>query len=616
MKKIHIVMAVLATAALASCQQEKSFNDEKLGENSVVFTISGAATRAADSTPTVRQGVVIPLETEDGSKFSLEESVVNLNEIGPETKGTPAYTENVGTLYANNLSVWGDSPKFQPAATYDNMETSMYARKDKNQGEGWRYQHNYSGDPWPNKTTQVGFYLNMPATLLESSSLNIKGRSGGAFTFDYTSPTTASKQEDLLFAYRAMSKEEHMGYLPNGAPVLFNHALTGVKFAIGNDLETENVAITSVTFVGLKNKATNITMTPVGAKVDDTENEYTDKIDHYTSAGTVDWSSATADPTTNEISETYEGVTTYATGAGSFGTGKGNYPQSFSAAGNKNNLGSSDGSQIFWLIPQTFAATSEVKLRIAYTYGNNSGEWTIDFGSVLGQKGVEWKAGELRTYTIKVDEVNVKIEDVVNPTATPNTALTTIDGTKEIKDKNGNTVLYTAYGGTKSNVTITNTGNTDAYIRAALIGQWLDEKGNPVFGFTDYTAGRVELVDSWYQDQFVSHNGYHGYFVDLPGYQNTQKDSSYDNPLNNWYLNSDGYYYYKEIVPAGESVPKDLFTSYTVSRSPAVLIAGAVKNVYFRLEISTQAISAKQLDGTPYSLSEAWRRAGVTVSAE
>jgi len=609
-------MAVLATAALASCQQEKSFNDEKLSENSVVFTISGGATRSAEAAPEVRQGVVIPLETEDGSKFFLEETVVNLNEIGPATKGTPAYTENLGTLYANDLSVYGDKGSFTTAATYQNMETSMYARKDASQGEGWRYQHNYNGDPWPTDGSAVGFYLNMPATLLESSSLNIKGRSGGAFTFDYISPTTASKQEDLLFAYRAMSKEEHMGYLPNGAPVLFNHALTGVKFAIGNDLETENVTITSVTFVGLKNKATNITMTPVGALDDNVKREYRDSITNYTSAGTIDWSSATADPTTNEISETYEGVTTYATGAGSFGTGKGNYPQSFSAAGNKNNLGSSDGSQIFWLIPQTFAATSEVELRIAYTYGKNSGEWTIDFGNILGEKGVEWKAGELRTYTIKIDDVNVKIEDTVTASATPNTKLIDLETGEEVKDENGNTYTFTAYGGTKSNIVITNTGNTDAYIRAALIGQWLDEDENPVFGFTDYTARKVKLVDSWYQDQFVSHNGYHGYFTDLAGYVNTNQDIKYNNPLNDWYLNSDGYYYYKNIVREGDAIPssKTLFASYTVDKTPAVAVAGAVKNVYFTLEISTQAVTAKRSDGTDATLSEAWNKAGVSVS--
>ena len=40
MKKIYIVMAVLATAALASCQQEESFEEgKKVEENDVVFAI-------------------------------------------------------------------------------------------------------------------------------------------------------------------------------------------------------------------------------------------------------------------------------------------------------------------------------------------------------------------------------------------------------------------------------------------------------------------------------------------------------------------------------------------------------------------------------------------------
>ena len=67
MKKIYIVMAVLATAALASCQQEKSFNDVKIGENDVVFAIKGGATRSAEVALESRQGVVSPLETKSGS---------------------------------------------------------------------------------------------------------------------------------------------------------------------------------------------------------------------------------------------------------------------------------------------------------------------------------------------------------------------------------------------------------------------------------------------------------------------------------------------------------------------------------------------------------------------
>ena len=596
MKKIYIAMAVVATAALASCQQEKSFNDlPPVGENSVVFTVKGGAGTRSDVAPEARHGIVIPLETEDGSRFVLEETVTSLDALLSETRGTPAYTENLGTLYANNLSVYAAEGTFG-TATYENMESSLYPRKDASQGDGWRYQHNYNGDPWP-ESGAVGFYLNMPAT---PTGVSITGRTGGKFTFTYTSPEKAADQQDILFAYTSMTKDEHKGFLPNGAPVLFNHALTAVKFAIGNDksdIDANSVKITKVTFKNLVNSGT-CEITPTDA--------VTDVKNTYSSAGATSWTAGT--PVDNTItSDTIQDTVTYNASDKKFG-------ESWYSAGNKRNLNDADATQTFWLIPQAFTASSNVTLVIEYTYADVSDSWEIDFGKALA--GVTWKAGDLRTYTIKIDDVNVKIEDTVAPTEAPNTILTTIDGTKEIKDKNGNTVLYTAYGGTKSDVTITNTGNTDAYIRAALIGQWLDENGNPVFGFTDYTAGRVELVDSWYQDQFVTHNGYHGYFVDLPGYQNTKQDSSFDNPLNNWYLNSDGYYYYKEIVPAGEPVPDDLFTSYTVSKSPAVLVAGAVKNVYFRLEISTQAISANKLDGTPYSLSDAWSRVGVTVSAE
>lgn len=72
-------------------------------------------------------------------------------------------------------------------------------------------------------------------------------------------------------------------------------------------------------------------------------------------------------------------------------------------------------------------------------------------------------------------------------------------------------------GTTKSNVTVTNTGNVPAYIRAAIVVNWLDKDGNvyaetPVKG-TDYT---------W----------------DL----NTGEGSG------EWTPGSDGFYYYNDIV--------------------------------------------------------------------
>ena len=63
-------------------------------------------------------------------------------------------------------------------------------------------------------------------------------------------------------------------------------------------------------------------------------------------------------------------------------------------------------------------------------------------------------------------------------------------------------------GTTKSNVYVTNTGNTNAYIRAAIIVTWMDAAGNiaatvPAKG-TDYT---LELNET----DWVEHDGYYYY---------------------------------------------------------------------------------------------------------
>ena len=590
MKKIYIALAVLATAALSSCVQEKSFNDVKVGENGLVFSIQDVSTRAAEGISPVEKGVKFELEAdEDGQKLFLEETIQDLNGFFPETKGTPAYTENVGVLYADNLSVYGDKGSFTTATTYENMDDSTV-------DGGWRYYHNYSGDPWP-ESGAVGFYLNMPAS---PGGLTINSRTGGKFSISFTSPTSAEDQEDILFAYRSIDKDTYIQtYRKNGLPVLFNHALTGVKFAIANYDADKKITIKSVSFKGLVGTAT-CEITPAS------EDNYKDNKTNYSSAtpSVVKWTI----PETPDRSKTYSSgafgtpvdFKKKSDGGGSFGS-NGDYPDSFAAAGNEQNLNKADASQTFWFIPQ--AMTEDVELTIVYTYGSTTERTgVISFGEVLD--GVEWKAGQLRTYTIRVDEVNVKIVDTVAATKQENKVLTDLDGNIIYKDKEHTTpYTYTYYGGTKTGVTITNTGNTDAYIRAALIGQWLDEAGNPVFGFTDYTAGEVVLVDSWYRDQFVTKARKHGSFTGLVGY-----DDDYEG---DWVLCEDGYYYYTVKVPAGDPIPSDdpLFVSYTVDKNPAVVVAGKVNDVYFTLEIATQAVTAKKIDGTDYTWKGAWKNA-------
>lgn len=79
-------------------------------------------------------------------------------------------------------------------------------------------------------------------------------------------------------------------------------------------------------------------------------------------------------------------------------------------------------------------------------------------------------------------------------------------------------------GTTKSDVTVTNTGNTPAYIRAACIVNWVDAQGNIAANVpADYT-----------------------YSLSIPGA--------------GWTAGSDGYYYYNGVVEPGSKTEGSLLT--------------------------------------------------------
>ena len=188
-------------------------------------------------------------------------------------------------------------------------------------GEGWRYNHSYDSDPWV--AGNHDFYFRMPVDMTShgvSFEDNPYGKSGNnlTITFTYTSPTKAADQQDIIFAARNIDKEEYRASLPNGAPVLFNHALSGVKFAIANP---DEAMITSVVFTGLKGSGT-CTITP--AK----ETNYSDT-DTHSSATAVDWGTPTV-VTGAKYTATFDKVVNYNTGK--FAK-NGNYPDSFKGAG-------------------------------------------------------------------------------------------------------------------------------------------------------------------------------------------------------------------------------------------------------------------------------------------
>ena len=118
---------------------------------------------------------------------------------------------------------------------------------------------------------------------------------------------------------------------------------------------------------------------------------------------------------------------------------------------------------------------------------------------------------------------------------------------------------------TKKNVQITNTGNTDAYIRATYVVNWLDSTGSIVASVPE------------------------GYSYELT-----------ENPDGEWTTGEDGYFYYLSPVAPGKSTPGSLLTcKVTYPENPE-----------YRLSVE---ILATAIQSTPAkAVTEAW---GVTPSS-
>ena len=117
----------------------------------------------------------------------------------------------------------------------------------------------------------------------------------------------------------------------------------------------------------------------------------------------------------------------------------------------------------------------------------------------------------------------------------------------------------------KKNVKITNTGSTDAYIRATYVVNWLDAKGNIVASVPE-------------------------------GYSYTLEE----NPYSKWTEGNDGYFYYLSPVAPDKSTPGSLLTC-TVTRP---------ENPEYRLSVE---IIATAIQSTPAkAVTEAW---GVTPTS-
>ena len=226
----------------------------------------------------------------------------------------------------------------------------------------------------------------------------------------------------------------------------------------------------------------------------------------------------------------------------------------------------------FWFPPQTITSGMKLKVTFDIEVKGKRTEYTLDLDMGARLAGSKWEAGQIRTFTLKPDEVDVEIEDKVS-------------------------------GFEKTDIKITNTGNVDAFIRAMIVANWWGTASGDLGIATGYnSSAHNAYVNMWKRTSLTGDN-YGGVFEGLPG--------------DNWVLAQDGYFYYKNKVAPGEETGDKFFIKYSLDTEahpvPEIwYLDGELKqyeNVFLRMEIPVQAIEAKE--GKTWQ--QAWSEAGVNV---
>lgn len=586
MKTRNIALIFLASAALmlSACANEPEIEnggDVTFDKDESMFKIGSVQTRSADEFESTTHEIA-SVTTDNGDTFVLQETVTSLDDVytsSPETRGTPAFTQNVkqvyGSFYTYAMKQGGSAAfaKTQAAGVTGVKYTLKVEDQNDPSEDIWHYH--YGEDIWGNLPTY--FFMRMPG---ENDGVTLVNNpyswNDGSITFKYTTPETATAQKDILFASYKRTAET------NAEKVTFYHALTGVKFANFFDYSLKEGAyakaetiIKNIKISGLKNTGT-CKVTPTAGT---------------TSSTVTVWSNVSGSGTySQEIDYDFAEYSTDLFPAGTL-----------NETASKQNLNKNDGSLTFFFIPQTL--TSDVTIEVTFDVSLRkleNGSFTtpektfenIKFTFKLAEKLKEahrtWKAGELHTFTLWPRAIGVKISDTMNTA----------------KD-------------TKSDAVVKNTGNTWQYVRVNLVGNWVgqvqksghtNDLSNPtiLMGYSNNElaagsdpnilppqyANETETAP-WNDKDGLTH---YGLFVNLTP-RSYAVPAPAENVVNNW-VRYDKYYYYTKAIGPNDAITEPLFDSYTVYSSPNFYIPDLqgirrlAKNVHLEMDLMVEAIEA------------------------
>ncbi len=378
-----------------------------------------------------------------------------------------------------------------------------------------------TGKPWP--TDKLTFFAYATSTTIEGFSPSFTMNDGPKGTFSYKVPEpvgeTDGKYSDAVnqpdLIFTITQDQTRKN---NPVNLEFHHALSALVFKVGEvkPADANNpFSVQSISLIGFKESGT-CNFEPATGTTND-------------------------EPATSDIQFTWsieESVNTQI------------YTQSFTATDlKKDNYvdQATTNTTTFMMIPQTI--TNDHIIEVKFSIGDRN--YTVQ--KHLNDKAVNLSALQADTkyiFTIGVEgeEVKISVDDRVN-----------------------NKV--------KSDVSLRNTGISPGYIRAAIVGYWV-EKVKKSDGTTEQA-----IVAPWSIDKAL--------------------DGTIDWGTNwdkNWEKGSDGFYYHKHIVNPGQYT-HPLFESYTMGDNPP--IEGATLELSIIGQIVLARDVAEAWPGTPVAPSPA-----------
>ena len=516
---------------------------------------------------------ILITDQNDANQLFLVETVQSLDgaytaKTGVDTKGVPVYTENFVQIHSAINGI-----PYEYAAGTMGMRGPIDGSKQMSciDQEKRTYAYDFEAKDWPEGKNLL-FFLNAPANMTAAGvsgltyTQDTKDPNNGITSFHYVSPSSdemsvteipseieggdptileelktavdATKLKDILFTSKGINKNDYWKNSDENSKVLFYHALAGVKFKSDNarkEDHTGNKVTTTILSVTLTNIISE------GDCVVTPDQSY-NASDSNANPGSVRKSSA-ASKWSNKDFDNLKNYTLANKGIVGRGSATYNFDESFygseTAQYGEYNINSANYEDTFFFVPQKNGECGkDVNVVITYTLSTDkdkSGN-PIVHTRAIKLSSFNWEAGNLYTYTLSANHVDITVHDQ-------------LDADQKVK----------------SDLSITNTGNTDCYIRAAIIANWFDIH-NDVKNQSQETAllGDHQIVANWSGFKVVDGkltvvNEEEGTFEGI----DTQ-NWIYSDPANG----GDGFFYYKYKVKPGNQTRFPLFESFKVGTCP------------------------------------------------